>query len=429
VSGEGVAVVAVGASVGAVMVLGAAAGASCAFVVGGSMEALGSFLERRQARREAAHDIIMEWQQVLRDVSVRNGRIGVLRAAASQHDADDLPEMLKLGEQTVAELRAWCAETDARLADAETLVAGQEAQAILRRVADLAGLPELRTGFDPPSGPPETAETVARPAAAAVQSAGQAKAPDVARIAGRVRAGVTGSERESIARAAERVLRAVTSIEARNRLGDLRERVNQANASAERRYAEAAEAARLLQPLLHATDADQSVRADLLEVAAGHAPLTSALRERAQQSAARLQRAADRRYIRECVAESLAEIGYVADEGFQTVVPCDGVLQVTRNEWSAHGVRMVFDDERNELLTALVRTKAEDRWDAAAQDSEREDAWCAAQEKLKELLAAKSISLEFRFLISPGQRSVPLVQRAPAQPDTAPATAPRTARA
>jgi len=431
-SGESVAIVTVGAAVGAVVLLGAAAGASCAFVVGHSLEALGSHLEQRQARREAAHEIVMEWQRVLRDVSLRNGRIGVLRASAAQPGAGALPEPLVLGTQTIAELRAWCAETDQRLKAAEKEVAGQEARAIMRRVAVLADLPALGTGFDPPGEQPGTTfRPAARPgqhmarAAGPDQHPGRAMAPDVERIAGRVKARVTGAEREAIARAAERVLRAGTPIEARNRLGDLRVRVDQANEAADRRYAEAAEAARLLQPLLHA-DA-RSLRADLLEVAAGNAPLTGALREQARRAAAEVQRAADQRYVRDCVAESLAELGYAADEGFQTVVPRNGVLQVTRSEWNAHGVRMVYDGEQNKLLTALVRTKAEDRWDSAALDAEREKAWCAAQEKLKELLAAKSITLEVRSLIPPGQRRVPLVQAGPADPGAA--AAPRTGHA
>jgi hypothetical protein len=428
-SGESVAVVAVGAGIGAVALMGAAAGASCAFVVGHSLEALGSHLERGQARREAAHAVIMEWQDVLRDVSLRNGRIRMLRALAGQPGADGLPAPLELGAQTITELRAWCAEADEVLREVEKKAAGQEAQAILRRVALLAGLPELRTGFDRPGEQPDV---VSRPVAGEPgQQAGRAMAPEVKRIAGRVKAGVTGTAREAIARAAERVLRADTPIEARNRLGDLRVRVDEANEVAERRYAEAAEAARLLQPLLHAGDTAQSLRADLLEVAAGNASLTGALRELARQAAAEVQQAADQRYIRKCVTESLAELGYVTDEGFQTVVPRNGVLQVTRSEWTAHGVQMVFDSERNRLLTALVRTKAEDRWDSAALDTEREEAWCAAQEGLKELLAAKSITLEVRSLTPPGQRRVPLVQSGLAQSDTsaAPSAAPRTGRA
>ena len=353
-SGESVAIVTVGAAVGAVALLGAAAGASCAFVVGQSLEALGSHLEQRQARREAAHEIVMEWQRVLRDVSLRNGRIGVLRASAAQPGADALPEPLVLGAQTIAELRAWCAETDQRLKAAEKDVAGQEARAIMRRVAVLADLPELSTGFDPPGEQPGTTfrPAAGRPGQQVVRAAspdqhpGLATAPDVERIASRVKARVTGTEREAIARAAERVLRAGTSIEARNRLGDLRARVDQVNEAADRRYAEAAEAARLLQPLLHAGDAARSLRADLLEVASGNAPLTGALREQARRAAADVQRAADQRYVRDCVAESLAELGYVADEGFQTVVPRNGVLQVTHSEWNAHGVRMVYDGSR-----------------------------------------------------------------------------------
>ena len=75
-SGESVAVASVAASIGAIALLGMAAGASCSFIVGRGLEALGSQLERRQAEREAERDVLTEWSGVLQDVALRNGRIG-----------------------------------------------------------------------------------------------------------------------------------------------------------------------------------------------------------------------------------------------------------------------------------------------------------------------------------------------------------------
>ena len=285
----------------------------------------------------------------------------------------------------------------------------RSAQAILRRAADLASTADVRVGFDAPDdasrrgrrrGPPSGRATAMR--------------DDIVRVASRLLPGVNPAERETIARAAERVLSARSRIDARNRLGDMRARVDQANQAAAGRRVQATEAARLLQPLAHADATVQPLREDLLEVVAGDAPLTDTLRERARQAAAELQRAADRRYVRDSVTESLAELGYAVDEGFQTAVVKDGVLQVTRGEWDAHGVRMVLDEEKQELRAAVVRTRDGTGWDAARVDAEREAQWCAVQEKLKAMLAAKNITYEVRSLTEPGSRRVPVVRATPA---------------
>jgi hypothetical protein len=424
VSGESVAVAGVAASVGAIALLGMAAGASCSFIVGRGLEALGSQLERRQAEREAERDALTEWNDVLQDVALRNGRIGVLQAALDESDRPGqvtLPPPLVLGTQTLAGLRQWCADTDQLLASAEGEVVEITAQAILRRAASLAAIAEVRTGFDTPDDQPGIAAAAASPALLP----GEAMRADIVRVASRLRPGATASEREAIARAATRVLTARSRIDARNRLTDMRVRVDRANETAPRRVEQATEAARLLQPLAHADAETQPLREDLLQVVAGSAPLTGELRERARQAAAAVQRTADRRYVRKCVTESLAELGYTVDEGFQTAVVKDGVLQVTRGDWNAHGVRMFFDGDKQELRAAVVRTQDGGR-DATRVDTERESQWCAAQEKLKDMLAAKAITFEVRSLTEPGSRPVPVMRKRPARagatatPDAAP---------
>lgn len=426
-AGVGVAV-----GVGAVALLGMAAGASCAFVVGRGLEALGSQLERRQAEREAVRAAMTEWDRVLQDVALRNGRIGVLRAALDEAGEAvspgqvSLPPHLVLGMQTIAELRQWCADTDARLARAEGGVAEQTAQAILQRAGILAGMAEIRVDFDAPDD--QAGATAAASAGTPVARPGEALRGDIMRVAGRLLAGVTAQDREAIARTAERVLTARSRTEALNRLGDMRARVDRANATATGRRAQAAEAARFLQPLAHADKTARPLREDLLQVVAGAAPLTETLRERARQAAAELQQAADRRYVRHCVTESLAELGYAVDEGFQTAVARNGLLQVTRSEWNAHGVRLALDDEKGELRAVVVRTREDGSWDATRVDTERESQWCAAQEKLKAILAAKSITFDVRSLTEPGSRPVHVVRDrlAPADTAAAPVTAPRT---
>jgi hypothetical protein len=429
VSGESV--VAVGAvTVGTVALLGFAAGASCAFIVGHGLEALGSQLERREMKREAERSALTEWNGVLQDVALRNGRIGVLRAAladAGRAGQVTLPPPLVLGTQTLPDLRQWCADTDRRLARAEGGVVELTAQAILRRAASLAATAEVRTGFDAPDDQPGIAAAAASPGV----PPGEAMRADIVRVASRLRPGATAGEREAIAQAATRVLTARSRIDARNRLADMRVRVDRANEAAPRRVEQATEAARLLQPLAHA-DAEETrpLREELLRVVAGSAPLTGTLRERACQAAADLQRTTDRGYVRTCVTESLAELGYAVDEGFQTAVVKDGVLQVTHGDWNAHGVRMVFDGDKQEVRAAVVRTQDGGR-DANRVDAEREKQWCAAQEKLKVMLAAKNVTFEIRSRTEPGTRPVHVLRKRPAASAAAatPAAAPRVNQA
>ena len=255
---------------------------------------------------------------------------------------------------------------------------------------------------------------------------GEAMREGIVRLARRMVPGVSSAEREAISRAAERVLSARSRIDASNRLDDLRARIDQANQAADGRRAQATEAARLLQPLTRADASVQPLREELLGVVAGEAPLTGALRERARQAAAGLQRAADRQYVRDSVTESLAELGYAVDEGFQTVVVKDGLLQVTRGEWDAHGVRLMLDDEKQELRAAVVRTQDSTGWDANRVDAEREAQWCAVQEKLKVMLEARNITYEVRSLTPPGSRRVPVIRGNPAGTTAAtPNTRPR----
>ena len=333
-----------------------------------------------------------------------------------------------LGTQTLAELRQWCADTESRLARAEGEVAEQTAQAILQRAGTLAGMADIRIGFDDPDGQADA--SAAMPASTPAARPGEALRGDIVRVAGRLLAGVSAHEREAVARKAERVLTARSRTEALNRLGDMRVRVDQANAAETSRRRQAAEAARLLQPLVHAGETAQSVREDLLQVVAGAAPLTDMLRERARQAAAELQQAADRRYVRDCVTESLAELGYAVDEGFQTAVARNGILQVTRSEWNTHGVRLALNEEKGELTAVVVRTREDGGWDAPRVDTERESQWCAAQEKLKAILAAKDIILDVRSLTEPGSRPMHVVRdhQAPAATAATPSTVPRTGR-
>ena len=395
--------------IGIIALMGRAAGASCAFAVGRGLTALGSHLENRKAECGAEQALTAEWEHVLRSVALCNARIGVLQGTVESSgwaDPVTLPAPLVLGQQTLTELRAWCVGTGIWLEHAEREVADRSAHAIeaiiLRHAVELTGL----AGFDVPGG-----QSVAG-AGKHMVALGELTRDDVIRMAARLSADVSADEREMVARLAERVLAAHSKTEARNRLGDMRVRVEQANEVAAVRLTHATEAAQLMQPLAHADVSVQPLRADLLKVVAGDIPLTLKLREQACRAAADVQRSADRRYVREIVTESLAELGYAIDEGFQNATVNDGLLQVTRDEWNAHVVRIRLDDEKQALRAVVVRTQIDGGSDAGLADADRESQWGGIQGELRAKLAARNVRYEVRSFTRPGERPIPVLRSA-----------------
>jgi hypothetical protein len=415
-SGESVGTLAVGA-IGAMSVMGRAAGASCAFVVGGSLTALGRHLEHREAEREADRLERGRWEHVLREVAVRNAQIGALDAfggigALGGAQAGGLapPVSLVLGGQDLAELERWCAQADTVLRAAEREAVDRATEALLQRTRSSPG---RQAAAGPAAALREDAEPEPGPSAAAGAWDREPLLADMRRIVVRLALEVGEAQREAVAAAAQRVAGAPSRTEARNRLGDLRVRVERANAAAAAARAQAVEAAGLLQPLGQAGASAEPLRAALREVVAARRLLTPQLAEEARQVAATLQRAADRAYVRSSIEASLTELGYEVDEGFQTGIPVDGVLQVRRSEWTAHGVRMILDGEKQQLRATVVRTAAAGSWDEDRVDVERETQWCATLGKLEASLAEKGIAYGIRSLTEPGSRSVPVVRAIP----------------
>ena len=288
------------------------------YVVRYCSPALGSHTERREAKREPEPAAAEDWVSVLQDVALHNARIGVLRAALEGSgpfglaSRAKLPPLLMLGTQTLAELRQWCADTDGLLASAEGDVAEHTTQAIVRRAASLAGM----AAFDSPDGRPG----IEVAAASTIARSGETMRADIARVATRLRPGVTATECENVAQAAARVLTARSQVDARNRLADMRVRVYQANEAAASRHEQATEAARLLQSLPPADVSIQPLRAALLEVVASDAPLTDVLRERARQAATA------RNHVWNAFTEAAAELGYVIGGRSETEAMKDGIL-------------------------------------------------------------------------------------------------------
>lgn len=135
------------------------------------------------------------------------------------------------------------------------------------------------------------------------------------------------------------------------------------------------------------------------------------MEEAATRCATEVKAAADRRYIHDHVIAGLGELGYTVEEDFETRVPVAGVLSVAHQTWSNHGVRIRVDESTSQLTAMVVRTQADEGWDSAAQDEEREAQWCAHLPELTQILRRQGIELDIVHATEPGTRAVPLVAK------------------
>jgi hypothetical protein len=427
-AGAGVRLVVVG-PVAVTALVGAAAGACCGLVLGGSLDLVGRHLEKQQARRDAETAQLGHWRQALLEVAARNARLITLQAATEQIGGTDgpdtptgparpsLPGPLALADQTIAELIGWCYQVDAQLTQAEEWVHRHLTRTLIGRA----------TGKGT-SGALASAEEVLDDVA---DSAGDLRRKEIAeatatleRILARLAVNCLPQDREMVQQAATRVLGARTLGQARILLDDVRARIGAANARAEQARVEATTAAALLQPLL-GLGAESTLLPRLQDVAAGRAPLDAYLHQEALHAAEEAKAGADRRYVHCCLTESLAELGYVVDEGFQTQIPVDGTLHVVHEGWTAHGVQLRLDDADGQMQTLVVRTAGGSDRDAERLDRERETQWCATLDHLRERLAERGISYQVNTLVAPGERPTPrMIATSEAQP---PGTAASTA--
>lgn len=400
--------------VGVAAAAGMAAGAACSAVLGGSASLIGRQLERNRAAHAARAERQLSWDTVVADVSERNARIGSLQASLDQPDgpqsggpgpAVQLPPVLLLGGQTLEELAEWCRTTDAVLAVAERAVVAQTTQWLLNQASAGTSTRIVAT----------VSHEISADQPRSLRWDPAEQAPEVERILNRLLPGVVAADHREVVAAARRVLESATKGEGRIRMDDLRHRVQTANDHARRRAEDTVEAASLLQPLsLLGAEADD-LPDELNEVVAGRRPLDETLRTRAVEAATAMRDGADRRYVLQAVEESLAELGFAQQEGFQTAEPHNGMLRVTHSDWRAHGVQMLLDDQEHELRAVVVRTASNGAWDESRVDREREEQWCTALSRLGELLAARGVTYRIRELVEPGTRATPLVLSAPAE--------------
>jgi hypothetical protein len=381
-------------------VVGMAAGSALTYAVGGALGAVGRHLEAKHAEWVRERAAAEDWEALVREVVVRNARIGLLGTELQRAGiAAAAPAGLVLSGQSPDEVAEWCADVDVALAALESRViaasvaaarrigvAEEEAVSAASVLGALPDLPDPRS----PSVDPATID----------------------RVLGRLLPGAAGVEWDALVAAVAHTRAATGVIDGRNRLGDLRRRVDQLNARTERHRADAAEAAGLLQPLRAVAGEEAAgLRTALAEVVSGHRPLDGALRAAATEQCRTIQADADRRYVHDEILAGLRELGYDPDDGLGTAVPDGVALTFHRDGWSRHAVRLVIDSDSDEMRSMVVRTEAGGS-DQKPADAEREGEWCSAVDALTDRLQKDGVRTRVVSRTEPGGRAVPTVTAA-----------------
>ncbi|MCX4237278.1 hypothetical protein [Streptomyces ortus] len=391
-------------------VLGYAAGAAVSLALTSGLTAVGSALERRQEHWERERCAEAVWEDAVAEVLTRNARIEVAKAALNAYGRTTvpLPEPLVLFRQQIDELRAWSAAADRALAVAESGLLEQDAlrAAAWLTTAQPVGERPTRATPGPVTGPaPERRESARAPAPDGLAAEREA----AARVLRRLTPAVTHDERLRITASAARVGAAASATEARNRLDDLRSRVDGAHAAADRRMADARAAAAFLQVLGHVQDETAApLRETLLAVVRAQRPLEPGVRAEALRWAETVRDAAERHHVRQVLLESLREMGYELCGDFSTVTVEDGAFAVSHTSWREHEVRMIFDNKERELRAVVVRTGGSPGMDGSRADLEREEQWCGTLEDLQAQLADRGVTVDVHSLTAPGLRPTPV---------------------
>ncbi|WP_019629505.1 hypothetical protein [Actinomadura atramentaria] len=320
---------------------------------GRGAQLLAALAAGRAESRAAALAEAETYERALREVLERNARAEALAATRDELGADvALPAPLTPGDETVAELTAWCADADRALDAAEAALAGVLAARVGEQVfAVPAEVPAPRAAEAAPE-PPDLRAALERVLARLL--------PDAA-----------DADRAAVARAARLLADAATGQDAQGALTEVRLRVQEAN------------------------DRTREHRARE--------------RRRAAEAEAAERAADERRYVLESVTAAFEDLGYEVRAGFETLTAADGALLLTRGDWPDHSVKMRVEDA-GRVRAALVRERAARGEDDRRLDVEREEQWCAAFEEARARLAAAGVAAAVAWRLEPGVRELPVMR-------------------
>ena len=163
---------------------------------------------------------------------------------------------------------------------------------------------------------------------------------------------------------------------------------------AERRDRDAADARDWLQRLdrIGATP-DSRLQDCLMRVASGEACFGDEVRERA----AAFLRQSERSYAGTVLKETLQELGYTPQEGFETLFAEGGANFFQRRAWGPYHVRVSVDPARRQRLNFDVVRAAGPGESATAQklrDQDMEQTWCGEVAEVLDTLARRGLAVD-----------------------------------
>jgi hypothetical protein len=393
------------AAVGASLALSAGLGGA-----GIALQGLGGLAAAGADWMQAKQDRARRYEQIVRDVLDRHARIDALGESARRAERDHgvapaaIPRPLCYEGQDPDQLTAWCADTDAGLAQAEEALSTAIAQAMTARLM-AAGL--METGGSGGHGLVTDARSTLP------EDAGERAelAAGLSRVLSRLPSEAVAADAEAVRAAAARVAGAATAAEAQSRLTDVRVRVQEASTRAAAAREAALTAARCLRGLNgYQAPGVPEVRAALAEVVAGSRPLDEPLHTRAAELVAAAQAERERRYIAATLTSALAGLGYEVGEGFETLTARDGEVFITRGDWPAHAVKLKLGEDQ-QLRFAMVRTRNGATRQDQHIDSEREHAWCQSFEEVRTTMAEHGVRTHVGWRLEPGTQKLPVAGR------------------
>ena len=193
------------------------------------------------------------------------------------------------------------------------------------------------------------------------------------------------------------------------RLTDLLVRVRRGNQEAlaeQRRLAAQRDTeAKIARDLLGRCDAlghtiDATLHDNLIRISSGDAAFTETLHSVAEKAIT----AAEQRFASNVLKESLEQLGYEVQEGFETLFAEGGSSFFQRASWGEHHVRVTVDLKRQRLNLDVVRygIQVEQTADQVLRDKEMEEQWCGEVPGLIDQLAAQGLSIDFTRKLNPG---------------------------
>ncbi len=191
---------------------------------------------------------------------------------------------------------------------------------------------------------------------------------------------------------------------------ELRLRVQAHNEAAAARQQDRETAGRLAGQL-PADEVADPLRDALDDVAAGRAPLTADLAERARAAIAAAEQARLDAAAALVLEQSLKDLGYEVEEIAGTLFVEGGVAHFRKAGWGDYHVRLRVDAQRGAMNFNVVRAgTAED--DRRIEDMMAEERWCAEFPKLFATLAARGLKIDVTRLLQAGEVPVQVVDAA-----------------